>query len=221
MKLSHTIKICAVTLITMNLVVSFCTIWLFIRILPAIDLIVQNNISSIEAAENMLTTLSVIENEGTTKRDLQAFKIALNDAKNNITNEDEKIALGIINRSYRKAFENDISSRKELRFAIDYLFQINRDELSRLKQEASQISMAGAWGLVFMSLFMFFITLWFLRKLDKKLLVPTNEIYDVIKCYKNNEKFRRCKGTNLNRDIKFIFNGVNDLLDERIKYDKQ
>ena len=206
MKLSHTIKICAVTLITMNLVVSFCTIWLFIRILPAIDLIVQNNISSIEAAENMLTTLSVIENEGTTKRDLQAFKIALNDAKNNITNEDEKIALGIINRSYRKAFENDISSRKEI---------------SRLKKEASQISMAGAWGLVFMSLFMFFITLWFLRKLDKKLLVPTNEIYDVIKCYKNNEKFRRCKGTNLNRDIKFIFNGVNDLLDERIKYDKQ
>ena len=135
--------------------------------------------------------------------------------------EDEKIALGIINRSYRKAFENDISSRKELRFAIDYLFQINRDEISRLKKEASQISMAGAWGLVFMSLFMFFITLWFLRKLDKKLLVPTNEIYDVIKCYKNNEKFRRCKGTNLNRDIKFIFNGVNDLLDERIKYDKQ
>jgi hypothetical protein len=220
MKLSHSVKICAIFLVFINLVVFFCTIWLFLRIIPAIDLIVKDNLSSIESVESMLTSLSVVENEGATKKDLQSFKIALRNAKKNISKEDEKIALNIIDRSYQKAFQNDIIARKELKFAIDYLFQINRDEILRLKKEASQVSMAGAWGLVFMVIITFFITMLYLKKMERKVLNPLDEMYDVIKAYKMNDRFRRCSGINVNKDIRLIYNGINELLDERIKDDE-
>lgn len=220
MKLSNSIKICGYFLVSINLIISFSTIWLFLRIVPAIDSIVQNNVSSLEAAESMLTSLIVIENEGATKKDLQAFKVALKSAMQNVSKNDEKIAIGIIERSYKQAFNNDVTSRKELRFAIDYLFQINKDEILRLKNEAAKASKAGAWGLAFMALIAFFLTLLLLKRLDKKLLVPVKELYEVIRSYKKRNKFRRCMGENVNSDIKLIFDGVNELLDDRIEYDK-
>ncbi|MGI6680448.1 MAG: hypothetical protein ACOX3T_03020 [Bdellovibrionota bacterium] len=224
MKLSNSIKICGVVLVAINLTVSFCTIWLFLRIIPAIDLIVQNNVSSLEATKSMALALSVIKDESASKKNIKNFKIALNKAKENISNKEEEEVLSKIEENYKKAFLsgnalNNTVARKELRLALDDLFKINQKEIVRLKKEASNISMAGAWGLVFMALFILFITMLFLKKLEKKLLLPLEELFEVIKVRESN-KFRRCKGTNLNKDIKLIFDGVNELLDERIKYEE-
>ncbi len=219
MKLSHLVKISASFLLLINLIIAFGAIWLFMRVVPAIDLIVKNNVSSLEACQIMLTSLSSVYDEGSIKKNLINFEYGLKKARENVAVDDEKVALGIIKRSYKKAFNNDIPSKKEVIFADNYLAEINAKEILRLKHEAKQVSERGAWGVVFMAGMMFFLSLLFLYRFDKKLLHPIEELYHVMKALKNDDKLRRCSVVGEDKDIKLIFDQVNKLLDERIKYE--
>lgn len=215
MKLLTMVRLGASLLIGLNVLMALGTIWVFMRMAPAIEIIIEQNERSLEACERMLVALVISSGDGSENRQLIiSFQEALQTAQNNITETEESEALAMIDRNYREAFENDFQARRQTITAISSLAQINREAMVRADKRARQFGNGGAWGVVFMASAVFLAGLLFLRTLKKNLVKPLEEIYSVISAYRQGDTMRRCSGADMSRDIKTIFNGMNELLDK-------
>lgn len=215
MKLLTMVRLGALLLIGLNVLMGLGTIWVFMRMAPAIEIIIEQNERSLEACERMLVSLAINSGDGSESRQLKiSFQEALQTAQNNITEAEEPEALALIDRNYREAFENNFPARRQTITAISSLAQINREAMVRADKRARQFGNGGAWGVVFMASAVFLAGLLFLRTLKRNLVKPLEEIYSVISAYRQGDTMRRCSGADMSRDIKTIFNGMNELLDK-------
>ena len=215
MKLLTMVRLGALLLIGLNVLMALATIWVFMRMAPAIEIIIEQNERSLEACERMLVSLAISSGDGFEGRQLKiSFQEALQTAQNNLTEAEESEALAMIDRNYREAFENDFQARRQTITAISRLAQINREAMVRADKRARQLGNGGAWGVVFMASAAFLAGLVFLRTLKRNLVKPLEEIYSVISAYRQGDTMRRCSGADMSRDIKTIFNGMNELLDK-------
>lgn len=215
MKLLTMVRLGALLLIGLNVLMGLGTIWVFMRMAPAIEIIIEQNERSLEACERMLVSLALSSGDGSESRQLKiSFQEALQTAQNNLTEAEEPEALAMIDRNYREAFENNFPARRQTITAISSLAQINREAMVRADKRARQFGNGGAWGVVFMASAVFLAGLLFLRTLKRNLVKPLEEIYSVISAYRQGDTMRRCSGADMSRDIKTIFNGMNELLDK-------
>jgi hypothetical protein len=53
-----------------------------------------------------------------------------------------------------------------------------------------------------------------MRTLKRNLVKPLEEIYSVISAHRQGETMRRCSGADMSKDIKTIFDGMNELFDK-------
>jgi hypothetical protein len=53
-----------------------------------------------------------------------------------------------------------------------------------------------------------------MRTLKRNLVKPLEEIQSVITANRHGDTMRRCSGADMSKDIKTIFDGMNDLLDK-------
>ncbi len=215
MKLTLGIRFGAWLLIALNLMMAFGAIWVFIRMAPAIETIIIQNLRSLQSCEEMLAKLALAETAHEDIAALEAdFVKALERAKNNITEKEEPIAIGSIAESYSQAFAGDMEGRKKTIKAIKHLSDINRNAMVRADGKARQFGNAGAWGIVFMESVVFMVGLLFLRGLKRSLVKPLEEIHAVTEAVRAGDTMRRCTGPDAPRDIKTIYNDINDLLDK-------
>ncbi len=213
MRLTFSVKLGAWLLIGLNLLMALGSVWVFSRMSPAIEIIIDRNERSLHSCEEMLSSLALV-NENSNNADLRAvFTGALERAKNNITEPDEPAALAAIQKNFAGAFENDYESRGLTVASILELGKINRDAMIAADRKAKQIGNAGAWSVVFMAAAVFFSGIIYLRGLSKDLLTPIEEIYSVITAFKKGETMRRCHSASQTRDIRSVFNALNELLD--------
>jgi hypothetical protein len=214
MKLLTMVRLGALLLIGLNVLMGLGTIWVFMRMAPAIEIIIERNERSLEACERMLVSLAISGTDGSESRQLElSFEEALQTAQNNITEAEEPAPLAMIDRNYREAFENDFPARRQTITAISRLAQINREAMVRADKRARQFGNGGAWSVVFMASAVFLAGLLFMRTLKRNLVKPLEEIYSVLLAYRLGDTVRRCSGADLSRDVKTIFDGMNELLD--------
>lgn len=215
MKLVQSVRLGAWFLIGLNLVMAFGSIWVFMRMAPAIEIIIEQNEKSLHACEEMLSALVMAnqsENEdGSIKK---TFLDALNRAKSNITEKEEPIAIEAISENYTSAFEDNGDGIKKTVAAILHLAEINRDAMVVADWKARSFGNAGAWGIVFMASAVFLVGLLFMKGLKKSLVKPLEEIDSVVKAVKAGDITRRCTGPDVPQDIQVIFSGINDILDQ-------
>jgi hypothetical protein len=215
MKLLTTAKGGALLLIGLNLLMALGSIWIFVRMAPAIEVIIDQNERSLEAGEKMLTALAMSSENISGNAELKvSFEKALKAAQDNITEDEEPEALDLIDRSYPAAFKNDFNARLQTIAAINLLGKINREAMVRAEKKARQLGNGGAWGVVFMASAVFMAGLFFLRMLKRNLVRPLEEIYSVISAHRQGETMRRCSGADMSKDIKTIFDGMNELFDK-------
>ncbi len=214
MRLAQTIWLGAWILIGLNLLMAFGSIWVFIRMAPAIEVIIEQNERSLQACENMLASLALADRHAADITPLKvSFSAALKNAQNNITEKNEPAALDAIDQTYTRAFEGEFAAKTRTVDAILLLGEINREAMVRADKKARQLGSAGAWGVVFMASAVFLTGMLFIRALKKNLVMPLEEIDAVLKAYKSGDTMRRCTGTRLPKDIRRIFNNVNAFLD--------
>jgi methyl-accepting chemotaxis protein len=214
MKLAQSIRLGAWFLIALNIVMAFGSIWIFMRMAPAIEIIIEQNEKSLHACEEMLSTLVLVNQKGNNDEHfIEIFSKALDRAKSNITEKEEPIAIEAIRVNYVQAFEGKSEGVKKTVAAILDLAKINRDAMVKADWKARQFGNAGAWGIVFMASAVFTIGMLFIRGLKKSLVKPLEEIYSVIQAVKAGDSMRRCTGADAPHDIKAIYYGVNELLD--------
>jgi hypothetical protein len=215
MKLSQGIRMGAWILAALNLIMAFGSIWIFMRMAPAIEIIIEQNERSLYSCEEMLSHLALANQSKAGVKGLQAaFSKALERAKNNITETAEPAAIEAIGNNYIEAFAGSIEAKKKTISAIHSLSEINRGAMVKADRQARQLGHAGAWGIVFMASAVFIAGILFMRGLQRNVIKPLEEIYSVIQAIGNGDSMRRCTGADMPQDIKSIFSGINEVLDK-------
>jgi methyl-accepting chemotaxis protein len=216
MKLGQNVSLGGWMLVALNLVMAFGSIWIFMRMAPAIEGIVDQNGGSLKACEEMLSNLALSGLPGAETRKLKkAFSRELESARNNITKNRELTAIAAIGRYYAQAFEGDAAAKTQTIASINRLIRMNREAMDAANRNARQFGYAGAWGIVFMASAVFLVGMLFMRNLKNSLVAPLEEIYTVIQAVKSGDIMRRCTGPDMPRDVKTIFRGINDMLDRK------
>ncbi|MEQ9496344.1 MAG: hypothetical protein RIT81_05785 [Deltaproteobacteria bacterium] len=203
------------TLFVFQLAGVFTGIALLARMSPAIERILAENEYSIRAAEEMLT---VVATESFDEAGRTQFDGALERAKNNVTEEEERPHLEAIERDAKTMFDrpNDRAVRGRVVEAIVALSGINRRSMREQDTEAQRLGLAGAWSAAAVGLIAFVVFVFFSRRLDSLVVEPLDEIRDAVTAATNGDVYRRCvpRGT---YEPQQISRGLNALLDDRAR----
>ena len=213
MKIAQSVRMGAWLLIGLNLLMALGSIWIFMRMAPAIEVIIDRNERSLQACEAMLSSLALMR-AGNGNKDLKTkFMNALRKAQNNVTEKEEPIALASINAHALNAFTGDKTALLKTVAGIDLLGKINREAMIAADIRARQFGYAGAWGVVFMATCVFFAGMVFKRSLSKALVKPLEEIHSVMSAQRHGDTMRRCICPDLTKDVKSLFDGINEFID--------
>ena len=191
--------------VILNMLMAFGSIWIFMRMAPAIEVIIYKNERSLQACEQMLSAVIL--------SDKAMFDQALDAALNNITETGEPEALDMIKSSYIMALQGDEQAQKETVEAVGVLSGINRQAMARADYNAKQIGSAGAWGIVFMGTVLFLTCMILVRYYRANISGVLEEINDVLSENKAGNRHRRCFGDSTD-GAHFIYSEINGLLDK-------
>ncbi len=219
MKLAHSVRLAGGFLIGLNLLMAFGSIWIFVRMTPAIELIIDRNVTSLQMCEEMLAALALAnkkQSERTTAMGSvqETFRKALQRAQQNITEEDEPAIIKSISQNYLQAFAGEAAALTKTVDAVQSLGAANRAAMVAADKKARQFGNAGAWGIVFMATVVFLIGMLFIRSLKKNLVHPLEEIHSVTTAYQHGDTMRRCTGTGIPREIHQVYRELNEILDK-------
>lgn len=215
MRLAQAVRTGAWILVGLNLLMALGSIGIFIRMAPAITVIIERNERSLQACEDMLASLALAVDSAEKEEQIIIFKEAFERARTNVTEYQEPVVLESIAETFHAAFLGDPAARQATISAIVALGKINREAMIIADRRAQQLGFAGAWGIVFMAVLVFTVGMIFIRSITRLVVRPLEEIHEVISAYRNGETRRRCTGANLSQDIRAIFNGINEILDQR------
>ena len=204
-KTTQSVRFAIWLFIGLNLLMAYGCIWVFMRLAPVSGESNARNLRSLASCEEMLSALL--------REDAAAFARSLENARNNVTEKDETSSLEKIVTYKTAAFSGDKAARDNVLAAIMSLSEINRTAMEKAAREVSRFGMAGAWSVVFMALAMLVLLLLFKRHLLRNVLMPLQEIGEVLDASHKGDKMRRCSGTDLSGDIRHIYNDLNDTLD--------
>lgn len=215
MQLAQAVRLGGWLLVAMNLLMAIGSIQVFMRMAPAIERIIERNERSLRDGVEMLSALA-LSGGGALSEQLRAdFEGALDRAKNNVTEPEEDDVLALIDRLSADTFQGEAPARQEMVAAIRRFGAINREAIFRADHAARRLGYAGAWGVVFMAISVFLVGVIFIRNLTRRVAKPLEEIHTVIAAQRRGETMRRCSGADLPQEIKIIFNGINEILDQR------
>lgn len=214
MKPFHSLLTGTWIIIGLNLIMAFGAIWLFQRMAPAIEIILDQNDKSLKSVESMLSSIATRNLTEEDNKSLNDFQLAYQSARGNITEIKEQYFLDTIERNYHAAFQGDPVALKITVESIRSLANLNRSAMIRADHRAQQLGNTGAWGIAFMSIFLFIVIMIFKRGLRNNLLLPMEEIYDVLEARQNGDYHRRFYYADMPFYIKKIFLGLNNILDK-------
>ena len=214
MKLSKSIRIGAWLIIALNLLMAVGSIGVFNRMTPSIEEIISENGRSLQACETMLNTLAQYGQDDEEDLALQQdFERALADAENNVTERGEPEALQEIRKNFEGAFTGNERQLRSTIAAIAGLRKLNWDATYRADQRAKQVGYAGAWGVAFMGIFVFFAGMIFKRRIVQHLIEPMEEVMSVFAGQNAGDTMRRCTGQSPSGDVRRLYATINGLLD--------
>ncbi|HSF16253.1 MAG TPA: hypothetical protein VLK65_11945 [Vicinamibacteria bacterium] len=203
-------------LLAIQILMGFAAIGLLSRMAPVIDQILQENVTSIEAAEEMLAVLALSRGGTTRSRDLDGqFFGALARARDNVTEEQEPEILDRVDRGYEGLQEGAEESLAATVAAVEELIRINRDATRNTRDSARRLSEAGAWAVVLMALAGFAVGIVVAVRIQKRVVEPLDEIHGVIVSEKAGDPYRRCQYREAPPEVREIMSTLNELLDYR------
>lgn len=196
-------------MISFNLLLAFGAVWSFQRMSPEIQGIFERNVVSLNACENMLIALTE------SRVNMGQFSKALRAAEDNITEIGEKEALARIRSNLESLAAGDAAARQLVVKEIVKLSDFNKGAIVDSAEKTQRMRQAGAWSVVFMTLFFFMVAIFFEQRLRRSLLIPLQEIASVLEARQQGDQFRRCNNIYASKDMKKLFKYINELLDRR------
>lgn len=195
--------------LALYVVMAFGAIQLLVRMTPAIERILRENVYSVTAVEEMLAAAA----DPVHLARSQKFLSALQKARNNITELAETEILDRIDPLWRIAMDGDAAAMSELVPLLEQLGRINRESMQRADAQAKRLGRAGAWAVAMLGFSGFLIGLYAMRRLRRHFLDPLEEIHDVMRAFQQKDRFRRCALQRQSPEFREIGEAINRLLD--------
>lgn len=212
MSLRRTVLFGMWLILGLNLFLAFGAIGVLMRMRPVIADILAKNENSMEACETMLAALaSPTIPDGTSNRVI--FEEGLSRAFANVTEPDEMELLDRISESTQDNLPTDAEQRTLLIDDIRTLAAINRGAMISADEEAQQLGIAGAWAVVFLAVLSFGAGLILVRRVDRVVFDPLEEIRQTLNAARSGDPFRRCTTVAAPSDLRLIMEQINGLLD--------
>lgn len=210
---SQAVKFGAWAVILLNLLMAFGSIWIFMRMAPAIEVIIARNVLSLEASEEMLAILGLAGEGAADASARQAFQAALERAEKNITEQEETELLARITKFHQPALAGERAAKRKTVEAIAELGRSNRSAMHRADLRAQELGLGGAWAVVFMASAAFLVNMLFLRGLKKNLLLPLEEINLAVTAFSRGDSMRRCSYKGASKPMQALLLHINELMD--------
>lgn len=204
-------------LIVLNLCLAFGSIGLFVRMGPAIEHILEENVHSIVAAEEILAALAEAGGAPLDAEHNARVQELLGEAQRNITREDERMALTSLEQSLPGAAAGDAEARRSAVSALRQLVRSNHEGMRRADEEAHRLGSAGAWAAVIVGFLSFLSSLWVAARLQRRFLRPLADLYEVLERARQGDRLRRCRLADAPYEVVQVMHSTNRLLDERLE----
>ncbi|MCL4795979.1 MAG: hypothetical protein KJZ84_15570 [Bryobacteraceae bacterium] len=203
-------------LASLNLLLAFGAIGLFARMGPAIERILEENVLSIDAAEEILAEFAAAPAELPPEAQKRVSE-ALERARANITEAEEIPLLNQIQTHLPAAGAGDSAARAAVLDGLRRLIAANRQAMTKVDFEARRLGTAGAWAAVFIGGSTFGLSLVVIVLLRRRILEPVLEIHSVLNAARRGDRFRRCRSVAAAVEVRQATEALNALLDERYK----
>lgn len=203
-------------LVLLNVLLAFGVIGLLVRMGPAIEQILKENVLSIETAEEVLVVLAESEAGGVSEIGRFRIRDALERLESNVTEPGEGPILTSIEGGLGQALSGDVSARESLVRQLRELIRVNRDAMNVADARAQRLGRAGAWSAVLVGVLSFSLSLLVLGRMGRRLVRPLLELHAALEAARQGEHFRRCHAHQVPVEIRQVLDSVNSLLDERL-----
>lgn len=214
MELQRELLLTVGALVLLNILLAFGAIGLFVRMGPAIERILQENVYSIGAAEQMLVTLAELGDAAVSAERRRHIEDALQRAKNNVTEAEEVPVLQAIEQHLGAVIAGERDAKVKAVREIWRLIIINRDAMVKVDTEAQRLGVAGAWAAVFVGFLSFAVSLLVVNRLRRRFVMPLIEIHEVFDTVRRGERYRRCRMHDAPGEVMQVMQSVNMLLDD-------
>ena len=207
MNFSKSISFSIIILLVFTTIMAITGIRGFLRLAPSVEQINSHHTQSFYLTEKMMSTLALESN-------INSFEAALNQAKKNTTELEEKEKIKNIEKNYKAAFAGSKIAKESVIKDILGLSEINRLATEKTAEKTKKLSFIGAWGIAFMGILICFLGLIILKTLKRIIILPLAELKDVFHGYSKGNKLRRCPEIAPSKDFQQIYDEVNYLLDK-------
>lgn len=198
---------------TTILIISLGTMGLFLRMTPAIETILQDNVPSIMATHGMFNALSMRHLNPEQER--ERFFTALQLARDAAHRDDEYALINKVRALGEKVFTGEDKYLPSLTVALKELADVNHEAMIKRDNEARRLGNAGAWAVMMMGFFGFSGTLFAMSRIRQHVLEPIDDTYNALVAFERGETRRRA---HLSRsapyEIAEIIRSANHLMDE-------
>lgn len=219
MNLRRELLLAVGVLVLLNLALAFGSIGLFVRMGPAIERILNENVYSIVAAEEILLELSTAGEQPLREGSAKLIEQAISKMEKNVTEPEERPALEKLRISWPLVKQGDVAARSEFAVHLRTLLTINRTAMEIGNSGAKRLGRAGAWSSVLVGFTTFLLSLIVLARLERRFVRPLLELHQVLEGARKGERLRRCKkAIDAPSEVFQLTQAVNIMLDERFEY---
>lgn len=201
-------------IVTLNVLLAFGVIGLFVRMGPAIEQILEENVASIVAAEEILAIFAAAGDAPLGATQAAQVQAALDRAAANVTEASEGPVVAAMARDLPAAVLERGEARGRVVQGAGRLSAINHAAMRTVDEEAQRLGAAGAWSAVLVGFLSLLLSLFVLARLRRRVLLPVLEIHEVL----GEASFvgkRRCRPREAALEITHIAEAVNGILDDR------
>jgi PAS domain-containing protein len=213
MRLRTELEIAAVALVTVQVVTSFAAIGLLVRMGPAVERILDDNVTSVIAVEQMLGAIALAEHDlpGAAARYQQGLTLA----RENITEAEEEPLLARLDEMGPGALAGDGTARAAAVGALDALSEVNRESMARTDASEQRLGYGGAWAAAVLGVVSFAVGVLVSRRLVDRVVAPLAEVDATLQAARRGDPRRRSAVLDAPEEVARVARDVNDLLDER------
>jgi len=203
------IRLIIAALFVNQVVLAFASIGLLTRITPAVEGIINENVVSIEAVEQMFAGLAAPTVDDGVR---ESFAAGLRQAESNVTEPSETPQIAVLNARSKEALDGDAEARRATVDALVHLGRINVESVRRADRKAQQLGAAGAWISAFLGALGFMLSVMAVRRVTRRFLEPLNELALTVEAYREGDVHRRFGTRDAPIELQRIGETINALL---------
>jgi hypothetical protein len=212
MQLTRNLRLAVAGLLALHLASASAAIAILGRVQPAVDMAFEHRAESQRAVEGMLVVLA----SPTDNTSQDRFERAWQRAWTSLDGDEDRARLKRVQLLSRQAFAGADGARTLLLDELSGFGTAHRDELQAAQSSAERLGTGGAWAVVFLALLTLGGALAALRRMDRRVLIPLEEIHDVLGGWRRGDAHRRCRpARGAASELARAMASLNEVLDDR------